>query len=312
MARGGYRLKKPVNSRPDANGHITPRVAVSLDAYALCIEAFACFQSGVEGSQKTFVDLAAQAAATSPDYAEARAVHALALMKRHIFWSEGEKCLEHALQDCTEALRIDPKLANAHLTDAAIRITTGATQRGIRSLETALSLAPEDAGLHLEAAILLMSMSENRLAGALATKSAALAPHEYGAELLASRLFRYSDPMRGQVLAQSALRKVRTELEITPHSMRALYALGPLLAQVGDRRGALAALEGIAHHNSPLEYYRAIGFAQIGDTSSALERLEFLGLRGWRHGCMLDTDQGFHPIQEDPRFSRFKTELLAA
>ena len=314
VARGGYRLTSPVQC--DQRGQSAAIAAVeprfSIDAYALCIEARDCFERGGEGSQRAFVDLAAQAAEAAPGFAEGRAVHALALMKRHVFWSEGELLLEKAIEESEAAIRLDPGMAHAHLTDAAIRVSIGLADQGLRSLERALALAPGDAGVHLDGAILLLSLGETRYAAALAMRSAALAPEQFGADLLAARLFQYSDPARGRVFAERALRKARAALVLDPHSLRALYAVGPLLAQLGDHRAARAALEGAAHHDSPLEYYRAIGFAQIGDTSAALERLDFLALRGWRHACILDGDDGFRPIRADQRLQRLKADIIAA
>ena len=312
VARGGYRLTQPLLRIADPQSAALEPAPFTIDAYALCIEAKECFQSGVEGSQRAFVDLAAEAAALSPGFADARALHGLALLKRHIFWSEGHMLLEVALDETAAALKLDPNLAVAHLTDAAIRVAIGMNETGLQALERALALAPQDAGLHLEASILLLSIGNHKAAGALAVRSAQLAPHDFGADLLAARLFQYSDPVRGRFCAQRALQKVQAELAMNPYSMRALYALGPLLAQLGDHRAARAALEGVTHHDSPLEYYRAIGFAQIGDGTAALERLDFLGLRGWRHACILDKDDGFKPLQSDERLHRLQADILAA
>ena len=314
VPRGGYRITAPVlrEAGSEMDGPAPTPAPFTLDAYTLYIEAQDCFDRGAEGSQRAFVDLAAQAASLSPDFAEARALHATALLKRHIFWSEGEMCLEDALQEAAAALELCPTLAGAHFIDASIRIAIGLTEPGLRSLQRAISLAPMDAGLHLEAAILVLSMGNLRAAAALATKSAMLAPDHFGADLLAARLFMVSDPPRARVHAERALKTVRAVLEIDPHYLRALYALGPLLAQIGDHRAARSVLEGIAHHNSPLEYYRAIGFCLLGDSSAALERLDFLGLRGWRHACILDKENGFHPMLGDPKFERLRTDLLAA
>lgn len=312
VARGGYRLTQPVEQIADTQAGAAPPAPFTIDAYALCIEARECFQSGLEGSQRAFVNLAAKAAGLAPGFAEARALHAHALLKRHIFWSEGTMVLDTALEEVSAALKLDPGLAAAHLTDAAIRVAIDLNETGLRSLERALALAPGDPWLHHEAAVLLLSLGKHKAAGALATKSAWLAPEEFAAELLAARIFQYSDPVRGRVFAERALKKIRAELAVDPASMRANYALGALLAQLGDHRAAKVAMESVPIHDSPLEYYRAIGFAQIGDASAAIERLEFLGHRGWRHACILDQDNGFRPIQSDRRLQQLQADLLAA
>lgn len=310
VSGAGYRLTKPVSREADRVRE-TP-APFSLGAYALCIEARMCFESGAPGSLRAFVDLAAEAAALAPDFAEARALHALALLKRHIFWSEGEHLLDRARQECAASLELNPTSGVAHLTDASIRLAFGEVEAAITSLEAALACSTSDANVHVEAAILLLSIGDRRSAASLTARAAALSPRSFAADLLAARLFQYSDPQRGRAFARMALRKVRDELSIDPNSTRALYALGPLLVQLGDTRAAQKALENVPQRDSPLEYYRAIGLAQLGDTTSALERLDFLGRRGWRHACILDQDDGFRPMQSDQRFNRLKTELQAA
>ena len=314
VVRGGYRLTVPIRETGERRRDCISgtNAGLSLDAYVLCIEARDCFASAAEGVHRTFVELAAEAAARAPDYAEARALHGTALFKRHIYLSEGAKLLDVALQETAAAIALDPSLASAHLFDGAIRITLGRTASGISAVEKALSLAPEDAAIHLDAAILLLTMGNKRAAAALAAKAAQLAPDRFAAELLVARIFQYADPVRGRGFAERALKKVRSELSGNPCSMRALYALGPLLAQLGDHRAARSALEGVAHHDSPLEYYRAIGFAQIGDSSAAMERLSFLAQRGWRHACILDKDDGFRPLYQDRRMKQLQAEIIAA
>lgn len=314
VARGGYRLTVPAEINADHDRGPSPTIssAPNLDAYVLCIEARECFARAYEGVHRTFVDLSAKAAELAPDYAEARALHATALFKRHIYLSEGAMLLDKTLEEAGAAIALDPSLASAHFIDGSARISIGWTETGLRSVETALSLAPDDPALHQDAAILMLTLGNKSAAAALATKALHLAPDQFAADLLLSRIQTQSEPHRARVHAKRALKKVQDELSLDPYSMRALYALGPLLAQLGDYRGAQAALEGVTHHNSPLEYYRAVGFAQIGDISSALERLDFLAMRGWRHACILDKDDGFLPMLPDQRFQKLHRELMAA
>lgn len=314
VARGGYRLTAPTLQYAN-EGHQPAgpsQAAFSLDAYALCIEAREVFERGGEGAPRAFVSLAAQAAALAPDFAEARALHATALLKRHIYMSEGAMLLDVALAETEAAIALDPSLASAHLIDAAARIAIGCPEPGLRSLATALSLGRDDPEIHLEAAILFWTFGNRRTAAALATKSAQLAPDNLRTDVLLARLLMCAEPHKAQKHAERALRKLRDTLSADPQAAFALYALGPLLAQLGDRRAARSALESVAHHDSPLEYFRAVGFAQIGDTTAALERLDFLTQRGWRHVCILDKDDGFRALHTDPRLMRLQFEARAA
>ncbi|MEM9477817.1 MAG: winged helix-turn-helix domain-containing protein [Pseudomonadota bacterium] len=312
VSGGGYMFTAPVTRADEPPARSAPEPAFSIDAYALCLEARACFHRGDEGSQRSFVALADQAAEVSPNYAEARGLRALALMKRHIFWSEGTHVLEAAMEEVEVALALDHTLAHVHVTQAALRTFVGQTEDGLRSLERALALAPRDPEVHLEAAIMLMGTGRFGQAATLSARAADLSPLGYGAAMLAARILEESDPQRSLVYARRALRQIRTELELDPYSIRARYALGPILAQLGDTRAARAALEDVPHHESPLEYYRAIGFAKLGDETSALQRLRFLTDRGWRHACILTTDNGFRTLHQDRRLHRLQRDALAA
>ena len=83
--------------------------------------------------------MAAKAAAEAPDFALARMTHGLALAKRHIFWSEGASLLETAEAEVEVALKLQPKLAKAHLTRAIVAMAGGNTQQATEALETALN-----------------------------------------------------------------------------------------------------------------------------------------------------------------------------
>ncbi|MDP5218766.1 winged helix-turn-helix domain-containing protein [Ruegeria sp. 2205SS24-7] len=314
VARGGYRLNVPFEQTSDHKGMSHQRrdgPILSLDAYTLSLEAQECFARGGEGDFRSYFDLSAQAAAMAPGNAEIRALHAEALLKRHIYWSEGAMLLDRTLEEAGAAIRLDPTSARGYLADASARIAIGWVEPGLSSLETALAFGREDADVHLDAAKLAYTMGNSRAAAALAIRAATLAPDQFEPDFLAARIFVRTDAYRSRLHAERALRKVQSELSLNPHSMRALYTLGPLLAILGDHRAALSGIESVTHHDSPLEYNRALAFAEIGDVSSAIERLRFLGLRGWRHACILGQETSFRRVTAAPAFRDLDKELMA-
>ncbi|MBO9437004.1 winged helix-turn-helix domain-containing protein [Ruegeria sp. R13_0] len=313
VARGGYRLTKPALVTTHSSERVSSKegVPLSLDAYTLFLEARQCLERGSETDLISFFDLAAEAARMAPDNAEARALNAEALFKRHLYWSQGEMLLEAALTEAEAAIRLDPTNAKAHLFDGVSRIAAGWFAAGYKAIETALFHGRNEADVHLDAAKLLYTAGNARAAASLAVRAASLAPNSFEADFLAARILMEADPHRSRVHAERALKRVRDALSVEPQSMRPLYTLAPLLAMLGDRRGAQATIEGVGHHDSPLEYNRVLALSQIGDTSSAMERLEFLAMRGWRHACVLDKEVSLRPVLDDPRFARLNPELQA-
>lgn len=313
IPRGGYRLSVPAKNLSQAGMGSSASGAsqCSIDAYTLCIEAVECFSSCIEGAERTAVDLTTQAVAAAPDCADARAHHAFFLFKRHLQWSEGANLLETAFDEVKVALALDPNHALARMVGAWLSLFGGLPRFGWDDVAMALASSPDCASLHMEASALLLSQQRRRAATALAIQSAKLDGNRIEAGLLAARLLMRSDPISARRHAVRALGKVQEELSIDPHSLIALYALGPLLAQLGETKAARSALESLAHRDTPLEYFRALGFAQIGDESSALERLDVLASRGWRLGCFPKNDDGFRPLFGNRKFAELQAAIAA-
>ncbi|MBW4709844.1 winged helix-turn-helix domain-containing protein [Roseobacter sp. YSTF-M11] len=314
IPRGGYRMAAPLLREAGASGTTTRAEGSvpSIEAYALCLEARSCLGRAYEGALRDFTALASQAVALAPDDGETRALYAMALLKRHIYWSEGAGLIDSVLIEAEAAIRRAPDHAEGYLATGAAQIAVGRIAAGQREIAKALSLARGDAQLHLEAAIHVMAAGNHRSAAALAVRAADLDPAGSTGDLLAARYLERQDTARARIHAERALRKIRSELEIDPTALRALYGLGPLLAQLGDAQGAGAVLDSLPHQNSPLEYYRALGFARLGDVSSALERIDFLLSRGWRGFFSIDADEGFRPVRQSARFRRLQRELMSA
>lgn len=314
IPRGGYRLTVEVEEYFQNNLKQNTRdlSGIPLDAYTLCLEAMECFSRACEGAEHTAVDLSATAASLAPCNADTRALHAAFLLKKHMIWSGGAQLAERALEEVEAALAIDPNHPLANFIGASARIMTGLPGYGANNLDNLFSLASSDAALHSDASILMHWMGRRKSSIMMALKASRIEPDRFGDEMNAARLLMSLDPAWARKHAESALAKVRQQLQINPNSVPALYALGPLLAQVGEVHAARAALEGVAEHKTPLEFFRAMGFAMIGDTSAALERLEFIASRGWRMAKLLDEDESFISMSSDTRYQRFRGELMAA
>ncbi|MEM9707632.1 MAG: winged helix-turn-helix domain-containing protein [Pseudomonadota bacterium] len=314
VPRGGYRLTAPVidlyPALPNADAGLD--VSFPIDAYTLCIEAIECLSRFDEGALRTAVDLAAQAVAVAPQSADARAYHAFFLFKRHTLWSEGANLLEAAYGEVETALALDPGNALAHFTAAALGLFGKMPRYGWANLERSLSLMATNAGVHADASALVLSQGHRRASIALAKQAARLDRDQFEGEMVVARLMAKSDPVASRVHGKRALQKTQDQISTNPAALPALYARGPLLAHVGEIDAARSAIEAVPHQNSPLEYFRAIGFAQIGDFSSALERVDFLASRGWRLGCFLDIDDAFAPLMSDRKFTNLLGELSAA
>lgn len=314
IPRGGYRLTAPVMEVVESGRkqRANETLGMSLDAYSLCLEAIECFSRAFDGAEHTAVDLTAKAVELEPQCADARALHAAFLLKKHMIWSGGAQLAERALEEVEAALAIQPNHTLAQFIGASASLMTGLHGFDLNNLDNAFSLASNDAALDSDASILLHWLGRRRSSAMLALKSVRQEPDRFGDQMNAARLLAGSDPEWARQHAESALVKVRHDLQLNPTSVPALYALGPLLAQVGDANAARRALEGVSVHETPLEFFRAVGFAMIGDNSAALERLDFIASRGWRMSRLLEEDESFGSMRADPRYQRLRGDLLAA
>ena len=314
IAKGGYRLTVPVLSEvaEEATPFDPDAEAFDLRAYQLCLEARMVLARSGPGSVELSEALTREAATSAPDFALAQAEFAIALVQRHLYRANGVPGLEEALARAEAAVRLRPDLAIGH---AALGFTLGAVERwheAKAAFGRALGRDQRDPDTHYLGARTLFAARDYRGAAALAERAGELGPDDYRALYLAARAAMTFDAARARRSAEVALQRVQKRLARDPDEPRALNALGPLMAQLGLPDAAMAALEAEADRNSPLEFYNAVTLAILGDEAGAIEALENVADRGWRHPAWLQAEPCLDRLAGSRRYRRLTHSLGAA
>jgi tetratricopeptide (TPR) repeat protein/predicted Ser/Thr protein kinase len=118
--------------------------------------------------------------------------------------------LKQAEQATAAALRLNPYLAAAHISKAALDAASGRAEDATRGLRKALELDPKNAEAHWRLATRLNVAGEGEEAMAMAQKAAELAPDDWRASMTLGSL----EHARGQYPA--ALKRFEHSLELAP------------------------------------------------------------------------------------------------
>ncbi|MEM9761128.1 MAG: winged helix-turn-helix domain-containing protein [Pseudomonadota bacterium] len=302
IPRFGYRLTGEV-----LRDGMPPHHASSLfdiDAYQLCLDGHAALSHGGRTAVSRFQSLTGQAARHAPDFAFARAAHAIALGCGWLYQRDRAESAEAAVSEAEAALALKPDLGLAHTAKAFALGAVGRAAEAVRALETALQFGRNDAEALFVAARLLFVLGRYRAAATLAERAATLSPTEFWPLHFGVRAAAVFDPARSRRNAATCLKRVEATLRIEPEHARARNLLGPLLATLGRKDEAVAAIEAQPDTETTLQVYDAIALAMVGEKGRSISTLQGLAERGWRHGDWLAAEPAFAAMTDDGRYRR--------
>jgi TolB-like protein/Tfp pilus assembly protein PilF len=251
-----------------------------------------------------------------PRYAQAHAGLADAdfMMNQWNFdMEQAEARRAEALAESEEALRLDPGLAEAHVSRANVLSLLGRGEEAERDYRRALELNPSlsDAcyfyGRHLWEA------GRTREAAEMFEEAARKNPEDYSsmALLLTVRLGA-GDEERARAVARQVVEAVERRLRHDPGDARALYLGAGSYAYLGERERALEyvarSLELYPDELSTL-YNAACMYARMGEKERALDLLDraFAGGRGSRR--WVENDADLDSLRGEPRFREITGRL---
>ncbi|WP_172295404.1 transcriptional regulator [Pseudoruegeria sp. HB172150] len=314
IPKRGYRLTASVLSgvEPDHLPFADTVEDFDLAAYSLCLESRMVLSRSGAGALERSELLAREAVQVAPTFAMAQADLSVALVQRHLYSVCGLAGLTEALECAEAAVRLRPDLPAGHM---AMGFALGAVERWSEAkaaFARAISRDLNDPDTHYLAARTMFAAGDVRTSAALAERAGQLNLEDYRALYLAARAAGGFDSERGRRNAEASLYRVRTRLARDPNEPRALNALAPLLAHLGEVPAAATALEADEVRGSPLEFYNAVTRSMVGDTSGALDALESVAERGWSHPAWLRVEPSLSRLSAEPRFQRLSRQLGAA
>jgi adenylate cyclase len=218
-----------------------------------------------------------------------------------------------ALAASEEALRLQPDLAEAHVSRANVLSMLGRAGEAERDFRRALELNPALAGGRYFYARHLQGAGRLREAAEMYEDAARNDPEDYPSLcLLVSALNGLGEVERARATARRAIEAVERRLRQAPDDARALYLGGGTSIFLGERERGLE-LVGQALELYPEEfttlYNAACAYCIAGERDRALDALDRAVAAGRGSREWIEQDPDLAPLRADPRFQEILGRL---
>jgi adenylate cyclase len=300
---------------PQEKKAIVNRGTTNVDAYNLYLMARQQWISGTFGDprrEEAIVKLCRHATLLDPDYAQAWALMALALLD--LKFVHGQE--QNALPAAERALEINARLPEAHCIKARYLEEEGRAEEAELQMRTALKLDPESWEVNREVARMLFRHGRIGDAIPFFEKAASLMESDWSNPMMLITSYdSIGDEGSARRAAKTALERAERALAKEPTNGTALAVGAYSLSMFGDKERAREWMQRallLDPDNLNMRYNLACTIIrQIGDFEEAItvlqpffERLSSATLM--RH---LEVDPDLDPIRDDPRF---KTMIATA
>ena len=205
-----------------------------------------------------------------------------------------------------KALALDPELAEAHTARGVALSLDGRHDAAEQSFEAAIRLNPKLFDAHYFYARDCYTRGNPEKAIRLYEQASAIRPDDYQSILLAGQI--YADLGREEKSRAARLRGVKAveeRLDLNPDDVRALYLGANGLVVLGQREKGLAwakrAME-IEPNEPMLLYNLACIYSLASEYDEAIDCLEKAIDGGFAHRPWLEKDSNLDPLRVDPRF----------
>ncbi len=308
----GYRLRGPVRVASDEEppSAMEHDAQFDLDAYLdYCEARHLCEREG-ERALPEAVELCGTAAARAPGFAPILSEHAALAAMRELYCKGDRHELEDALHNADRAAGLRPDLACGHIARGVVLTALGREAEAAGAFQQAILRDPQDFQAHYHYARSLFSFRDLARAGRMAECAANLRPDDYRPLFLAASSWSaLGDTERARTAAVTGLARLRIQLASGAAGSRAKSALSLFLALVGRHEEAHRNIAAQQDTGDAVLYYGVAACAALGDINAALDRLEQVVDRGFRHADWLRADPTLEPLRTSPRYKRLMATL---
>ena len=220
-----------------------------------------------------------------------------------------------ALAEIEEALRLQPGLAEAHVSRGNVLSLHGRAEEAERDFRRALELNPGLADACYFYARHLQEAGRRREAAEMFEEAARKNPEDYNAVCLLTSVYDgLGDGERARSSARRCIDATERRLRQDPEDVRALYLGAGAHLRLGDRQLGLErlgrALEFYPDDFTTL-YNAACAYAIAGERELALDTLERTVASGRGSRKWIENDADLDSLRDDPRFREIMRRVKA-
>jgi len=218
-----------------------------------------------------------------------------------------------ALSASDEALRLDPNLAEAHVSRANVLSLLGRNDEADQSFRRATALSPGLRDAWYYYGRFLFSVQRYADSARAYEESANRNPDDYEALLLLAMPYeRMGEQAKARAARRRALEAAERVLRNSPDDVRALYMSGGALVALGERQKGVERLEQaieLKPHDFGVLYNAACSFAVAGNSERALDLLDRATGTGRGFRAWIEHDPDLDSLRTLPRFKEILARL---
>jgi TolB-like protein/Tfp pilus assembly protein PilF len=288
---------------PEEKRALEQRATTNVQAYKFYLMARQFSVMGNERHQEIIIRLCKRAVELDPSYAAPWATIAIAQWDMH-----RRSASEEDGQDAAnEAIRLDPRLADAHAALGAAHQGQGRYETGLQACENALRLDPESYEGNRVAGMCSLALRRYDDAIRFFETAASVVETEFTASSFATQCYEAKGDKAGALAgSKRALARIERVIAAEPDHGRALGYGAGILAGLGEGDRAKEWIERgtlVDPNNTILHFNFVCALARLGDTDAAVRLLSSViekASRGWL--MWLDQDTDLDPLRDDSRF----------
>ena len=288
---------------PEEKRALEQRATTNVKAYKFYLMARQFSVMGNERHQEIIVRLCKRAVELDPSYAAPWATMAIAQWDMH----RRSACAEDGQEAAHQAMRLDPRLADAHAALGAAHQGQGRYEVGLRACESALQLDPNSYEGNRIAGMCSMALRRYDDAIRYFETAATVVDTEFTAASFAPQCYEAKGDAAGAVVAS---RRALTRIEAVDRGRAGPWPCpglwGGLLASLDEADRAMEWIERgtlLDPDNLILHFNFVCALTRLQEFEAAIDLLSNViekGSQGWL--TWLDSDTDFDPLRSHPRF----------
>ena len=297
---------------PEEKRALEQRATTNVQAYKFYLMARQFSVMGNERHQEVIVRLCQRAVELDPSYAAPWATMAIAQWDMH----RRSACEEDGREAANHAIRLDPKLADAHAALAAVHQGAGRYEEALKACEAALRLDPQSYEGNRVAGMCSLALHRFDDGVRYFEAAAASIEAEFMAASFAAQLYVAKGDYAGaREAAKHALARIEKVIAAEPDHGRALGYGAGLLAILGEAERAKEWIERgtlVDPNNTILHFNFVCALARLGERDAAVElSSRFIDKASPGMLMWFDNDTDLDPLRDHPRFMEIMRKAKA-